>query len=409
MKTRLPKRILILLLMIFASSLFSGPAHPWSDRAHAQEQGIPKLIETFTLDKNHPRREFYNGRLRIELVSSMTGDYKKSVEVRISSDMLRAEYGDEWQPHYFLEMTKYYIGDPVSGSPFKCFEGWIYYKNSSEGSVTLELRAGVQPVDSASYRFDLFFMENWKYLVMAVAVFGLCIVLYYFTPFIWSFIRIQIQARAHARSTGFGSSSIAVYILKRLPLAGCLYFFINLPFDYGWAGMFMAILITVAVHFYFKLYNKKQLEIYARLKHFNPEGGPRSGAYTGEIKGMPILLSVGGIFVSEPGDVRESAFAHISYLLIRVSLRNPGWNGLVISRDKTKKSGWDSTLSMERCVGAEEALSALTMLPEYTLGTIQVVDGVLSMVKVFAPDTPAEINLVVDLVAEVAVCLDSCK
>jgi len=333
----------------------------------------------------------------------------KTITVRISSDMLRAEYGDEWQEHTFLEMTDYYIGDPVSGSPFKCNEGWVYYKNSSEGSVTLELRAGVQPVDSDSYRFDLFFMENWKYFVMAVAAFGLCIVLYHFIPFIWTFIRIQIQARAHARATGFGSSSIAVYILKRLPLAGCLYFFINLPFDYGWAGMFMAILITVAVHFYFKLYNKKQLETYARLKHFNPEGGPRSGAYTGEIKGMPILLSVGGIFVSEPGDVRESAFAHISYLLIRVSLRNPEWNGLVISRDKTKKSGWDSTLSMERCAGAEEALSALAKLPLYALRSIQVIDGCLTTVKMFAPDTPAEINLVVDLVADLAIRLDSCR
>jgi len=35
----------------------------------------------------------------------------------------QAEYREPWREHTFIEMTQGYVGNPVSGSPYKCMEG----------------------------------------------------------------------------------------------------------------------------------------------------------------------------------------------------------------------------------------------------------------------------------------------
>jgi len=54
----------------------------------------------------------------------------------------------------------------------------------------------------------------------------------------------------------------------------------------------------------------------------------------------------------------------------------------------------------------EEALAALSFLPRYSINNINVIDDKLKAVKAFAPDSPAEINLFVDRVADLSLALD---
>lgn len=202
----------------------------WQAKALGEEQP-GRLIETFTLNRNNPVREFMEGRLKIELVSVTSDDLIKTISVRISSRSLKAEYGQEWQEHRYLEMLRYYVGSPISGSPFKCVEGWLYYEKSDNESVTISLRANPEMDSSWWYAVTVGMLENWRYAVIAFCVIGLVIFIYYYIPLLASFISIQHHARVHAMETGFPSSPVPIYLLKRLLLFAvfALFFIVSLP------------------------------------------------------------------------------------------------------------------------------------------------------------------------------------
>lgn len=377
--------------------------------AQEREEKIPKVIETFTLTEANPRREFYDGKLKIELVSSTSDNIFKRVNVRISSNSQKAEYNDEWQQHIYIEQMKYYVGNPVSGSPFKCMEGWFYYKKSAPGSVTLSLHEGPESVNSIPYKTSVFLNKNFKYIIMTIGWFFLAIILYYFTPLIWSFISIQMQARAYALKTGFKSSPVLLYIIKRIPLVIAVYYFFDLFFGFNWKSIAGAILIAVCLQIYFRWYNRKQLQIYAAIKHMKPSeksGKPKKNAYTGHVKGLPVNISLNGILMESPsydGDISMgSPLMRLSFIVIQITLKNDRLNGLTLSRNKKKQYGWDSFFGEEICEAAAKPLTALSRLPRYGLGSIEIIDGRLTAVKIFAPDTPAEINILTDLIADLA-------
>lgn len=140
------------------------------ESAMAREEPPGKLIATFTLNRDNPVRTFFDGNLKVELVSANVDELMKTVKVRISSRALKAEFGDTWQEHTYLEMLKYNLGDPVSGSPFKCAEGWLYYEHSETGEVTLSLRSNPKIPNISSYNFLILFLENWKKVFMALGV-----------------------------------------------------------------------------------------------------------------------------------------------------------------------------------------------------------------------------------------------
>jgi hypothetical protein len=126
----------------------------------AQEEAPGKLIETFELTPDSPARVFFDGKLKVELINAKADDIMKTIIIRVSSRALKAEYGDEWREHTYLEMLKYYVGSPISGSPFKCAEGWLYYEKSEKQGVTLSLRANPHMSDASSYNFLLLILEN---------------------------------------------------------------------------------------------------------------------------------------------------------------------------------------------------------------------------------------------------------
>lgn len=398
------------LLMAYLTCLFFSLSAPWPNPARAQEEKMPELIETFTLDAEHPRKEFFGGKMKVELVSSTVKDYMRTVEIRVSSDMLKAEYNDEWQKHTFIEMTDYYVGDPVSGSPFKCLEGWMYYKKSSPGSVTLALHAGTTSTDSWGYWLTVKALANWKYFIMFLCYIALAVFLYYYTPLFWGFISMQIQARAHALATGFDSSTVLMYVLTKVPLLICFYIFFHLFFNYDWKGVVAAALIGIGLQFYFNWHNKNQLIAYAEARHFTPAEGTNNRAYTGMVLEKPVLLSVGGMFIptAYSGSDFESTGWHtfMSYILIQVTLKNKKWEGLVLEKSLEKPYAWTASQSLEHCPDTGPALAALSRLPKYTVLKIEVLDGKLSTVKAFAPDSPAEIHLLTDLMVDLAGALE---
>jgi len=65
----------------------------------ARENSSPIIIETFTMDQSQPSREFFSGKLKIELVSSTSNEFMKTIIIRVSSDALRAEYRNDWYAH----------------------------------------------------------------------------------------------------------------------------------------------------------------------------------------------------------------------------------------------------------------------------------------------------------------------
>jgi hypothetical protein len=383
------------------------------DNARAREENIPELVETFTLTEAGPRREFYDGKLIIELVSSSSDHLFKTVKVRISSDALKAEYRQEWQEHTYLEQLRHYIGNPVSGSPFKCMEGWFYYGKSAPGSATISLHAGAEPVSSIWYKFHVITYKYFQYCIIAIGWIVIAVLLYCLAPLFWSFIRIQQQARSHALKTGFESSPVPLYLIKRIPLIVCICFVIYLLFSFDWKGIVGAALMAICLQMYFNWHNRKQLAMYAAKKQMTPSGKSKKYAFTGQVKEMQVTLAINGIFLLNPSyndDIGISpVHIHVSFIVIQVSLKNDGLNGLLFSRNKEKQYGWDSSHGEEIGEAAAKPLAELSRLPRYSLRKIEVIDGKLTAIKGFAPDTPAEIHLLTDLVVDLAASLSTIR
>jgi len=122
---------------------------------------------------------------------------------------------------------------------------------------------------------------------------------------------------------------------------------------------------------------------------------------------------VNGIFLlnkSFNDDIKISpAHIHVSFLVIQVFLKNNKLDGLVFSRDKEKQYGWESSQGEKICEAAAKPLIALSRLPRHVLGAIEVNDGKLTAIKAYAPDTPAEINYLTDLVVDLAASLETIR
>jgi len=400
----------ISLLMACLHCLLLSLSASWLIPVRAQEEKMPELIETFTLDTVHPQRVFLDGKLKVALVSSTENETMKTIVIRVSSDALMAEYGQEWREHSFIEMIRYFTGDPISGSPFKCLEGWIYYQQSAPGSVTLTLHKGNTSVKSAGYWFTVNVLRNWKYFIMFLGIIGIAIALYYWGPLLWGFISIQVHARAHALATGFDSSPVVLYVLKKIPLLACIYLFFHLLFNYGWKGAAGAVILAIGLQLYFNWHNRNQLIAYAEKNNMSAIEGTNKCAFKGEIRGIPVLLSVGGIFIPNVtgGSDFQSVGQHtyLSFLLIRVTINDPKREGLILLRDKESQFGWKTSGDPEIFPEAEKTLTALADLPKYSIGRIEVIDSKLSTVKAFAADSPAEIHLLTDLMVDLARALD---
>jgi hypothetical protein len=400
--------------LLRACALFfiaSAIAHP--PNAHAQNERIPVMIEIFTLTDADPRREFYGGKLIIELVSSTSDGTFKKVTVRISSKAHETEFRETWQEHTFIKQLKYYAGDPVSGSPFKCMEGWFYYINSAPGSATISLHAGPEPVGSFWHEFDVISVKYFQYFIMAIGWIVVAVLLYHLVPFAWSFITIQRLARAHALKTGFETYPLPVYLAKRIPLLICICLVMYGIFSFDWKYIAGALTMAVFLQIYFNRHNRRQLEVYAEKTGMKPFGKSKKYAFTGKVKGMRVTLGVNGIFLLDPSfkdDLKISpAHIHISFLVLQVSLKTDGLNGLTFSRDRKKPYGWVFPRKDEIINAAVGPLAALSSIPRYCLNSIEVNDSTLTAIKSFAPDTPAEIHLITDLVVDLAAGLSTIR
>lgn len=149
---------------------------------------------------------------------------------------------------------------------------------------------------------------------------------------------------------------------------------------------------------------------YASWKHFTPIPESKGRAFQGQVHGMPVALAVGGTFVgntSYGGDYESvgSSF-HMSYLVIQVSLKKPDWSGLVLDRDLQKPDLWTANTPWTFPSRIQKALAGISKLSKYTILRFEVRGDKLITTKIFAPDSPAEIHLLVDLVLEVALALD---
>jgi hypothetical protein len=381
--------------------------------AMAQEEAPGQLIETFTLSPDAPAKAFFEGKLKVELVGITATDDMKTVRIRIASRALKAEYGDEWQEHTYLEMLRYYVGNPISGSPFKCAEGWLYYEKSDGGGVTLSLRANPHMSGSFAYDSLLLLLENWKKVVVALCLIGLAFFLYYYTPLLWGFISIQHLAHEHAMQTGFPSSPVFLYLVYRLPVLVAFYLLFDFFFSEGWKGVAVAAAIAIGLQLFFNWHNTRQLQTYASIKHFTAIPDSRGRAVQGHVKGMPVALAVGGTFVANPyyaGDYQSGGPTfYMSFLVLEVSLRNPQWDGLVLTREIDGSERWSATTPVEMVPRIRDALAGISRLSRYSILRLEVRGGKLVTMKMFAPDTPAEINLLVDLVADVAQALEGSR
>ncbi len=395
---------------ILALPILAGAPYGQED-AMAQEEAPGKLIETFVLAPDSPARIFFDGKLKVELTGVKADEIMKTITIRISSRALKAEYGDEWQQHTYLEMLKWYVGSPISGSPFKCAEGWLYYEKSEEQGVTLSLRANPHMSGASSYNLLLLLLENWKKLFIGLFLIGLAIFLYYYIPFVWSFVSIQHMAHAHALQTGFPSSSLILYLLKRLPLLFAFYLIFHFFSTYGWKGVAGAAAIAVGLQLYFNWHNAQQLKTYASIRNFTAIPGSKEKAFQGQLGGKSVALAVGGTFVSNPyyaGDYSSGGPGfHMSFLVMEVMLQNAHWDGLILTRDPNHPKNWSATRPLDSLPGVRNALAEISRLPKYSILQLEGRNNKLVTVKMFAPDTPAEINLLADLVTGVAQALEA--
>lgn len=397
---------------IIALSILAG-ATLFLEDAMAREETHGKLIATFTLTPDSPARVFFEGNLNVELVSATADDLMKTIKIRVSSRALKAEYGDLWKEHTYLEMLKHYVRSPISGSPFKCAEGWLYYEHSGDGGVTLSLRTNPHMTGSFSYNVLVLTLENWKKVVIGLGVVAVAILLYYYIPILWSFVSIQHLAHAHALKTGFPSSPVIIYLIKRLPLLMAFCFLFYVFFNYGWKGVAAAAAIGISLQLYLNRHNAEQLRTYASLKNMTPIAESKNRAFQGQVNGRPVALAVGGTFIKNPsyaGDYESGGpYFHMSYLVLEVAVSNAQWDGLVLLRDIAKPDTWSSSLPVDRFPRVGEALAAISRLSKYSILRLEVRNNKLMAMKMFAPDTPAEINLLVDLVEDVTSALDQSK
>jgi len=396
---------LILLLPFLAGSPLG------QEDAMAQEEAPGKLIETFILTPDHPARVFFDGKLKVELTGARADEIMKTITIRVSSRALKAEYGDEWREHTYLEMLKWFVGSPISGSPFKCAEGWLYYEKSDDKGVTLSLRANPHMSGAYSYNLLLLLLENWKKLVIGLVLIGLAIFLYYYIPLVWSFVSIQHMAHAHALQTGFPSSPVFIYLVKRLPLLFAFYLIFHCFFNYGWKGVVATLAVAVCLQLYFNWYNAHQLKTYASIRNFTAIPGSKERAFQGQLGGKSVALAVGGTFISNPyyaGDYSSGGSGfHMSFLVLEVMLQNLQWDGLVLTRDPNHPRDWSASRPLDSLPGVQNALAEIARLPKYSILRLEVRNNKLVTMKMFAPDTPAEINLLVDLVIGVAQALEA--
>ncbi len=397
---------------ILALPILAGAPFGRED-AMAQEEVPGKLIETFVLTPDSPARVFFDGKLKVELIGVKSDEIVKTITIRISSRALKAEYGDEWREHTYLEMLKWYVGSPISGSPFKCAEGWLYYEKSENKGVILSLRANPHMSGASSYTLLLLLLENWRKLFIGLFLIGLAIFLYYYIPLFWSFVSIQYMAHAHAQQTGFPSSPLLIYLVKRLPLLLAFYLIFHCFFSYGWKGVAGAVAIAVSLQLYFNWYNAQQLRHYASIRSFTAIPGSKERAFQGQVRGRSVALAVGGTFISNPyyaGDYSSGGPGfHMSFLVMEVMLPDPHWDGLVLTRDPNHPRDWSASRPLDSLPGVRNALAEVSRLPKYSILQLEVKNNKLVTVKMFAPDTPAEINLLADLVTGVAQALEASR
>lgn len=379
----------------------------------AQEEATGQLIETFTLSPQAPTKTFFDGTLKVELSGITANDELKTVQIRIASRALKAEFGQEWQEHTYLEMLKYYVRNPISGSPFKCAEGWLYYEKSDVGGVTLSLRANPHMSSSVAYDSLVLLLENWKKVVVVLGLIALAFFLYYYIPLFWSFVSIQHLAHDHALRTGFPSSPVFLYLVSRLPVLLAVYLLFHCFFSNGWKGVAVAVAIAIGLQLYFNWHNTRQLQTYASIRHFTGIADSRGRAVQGHVKGMPVALAVGGTFLRNPyyaGDYQSGGSSlYMSFLVLEISLRNPQWDGLVLTRDLDRSERWSANKPVTQVSRIQDTLAGISRLSRSSILRLEVRGGTLVTMKMFAPDTPAEINLLVDLVADVAQALESSR
>lgn len=381
----------------------------WVASAMEEEKPGP-LIERFSLNREKPVKEFSDHRLKIELVDIASNDVMRTITLKIFSRAHKAEYQNGFQKHTYIEMLKHYVGDPISGNPYKCPEGWLYYDKSDSREVSLSLYRSPGFSDSFWYDVHIAIMENWKYGVMALCWIGILTFIYYYFPFLAGFILIQHSARVHALRTGFPSMPIVVYLIKRLPVIAAFILLFYSFFSFDWWGVAFAAVLGIGLQCYLTWTNKQQLSFYATATQLTSIPESRGRAFEGRIQGFPVRLAVGGAFYPasfQGGDVDSGSTGfHMSYLVVEVKLNDDRWEGLLLERDLNKSSQWSANMPFGGSQAVQAALARISTLPKYSIARIDVRNGTLLAMKLFAPDSPAEIHLLVDLLIQVAAALN---